>query len=130
MLFTSPRALSAHATAAIIATALLATPAAAQTAKQDFKLVNRTGYELAQLFVSPSKSDAWGADVLGKATIPDGETAHVTFRSAAPGCIWDLKVVYSDDDSSAVWRNIDLCKITTITIRYNRNTDTTTAKFD
>lgn len=115
---------------AILATALLATPAQAQTAKQDFNLVNRTGYELAELFVSPSKSDAWGKDILGKATIPDGESAHITFSNAAPGCIWDLKVVYSDDDSSAVWRNIDLCKIETITIRYNRNTDTTSASFD
>ena len=123
-------AFKAATTAAIVSAALLATPAQAQTAKQDFQLANRTGYELAQLFVSPSKSDAWGGDILGNATIPDGESARITFSNAATGCIWDLKVVYSDDDSSAVWRNINLCKIETITIRYNRNTDTTSASFD
>ena len=114
----------------ILAGALFAAPAAAQTAKQNFTLVNRTGYELAELYVSPGKSDAWGRDILGKSTIGDGESADVTFSNAATGCIWDLKVVYTDDGSSAYWRGIDLCRISTITIRYNRGSDTTSATFD
>lgn len=116
--------------APLVAPTFLASPAEAQTAKQNFKLVNRTGYELGELYVSPSKSDAWGRDILGKSTIEDGDSAEITFNNNTPGCIWDLKVVYTDDSSSAVWRNIDLCRISTITIRYNRNTDTTSATFD
>jgi hypothetical protein len=38
--------------------------------------------------------------------------------------------VYHDDDSSAVWHDIDLCSVAKITIRYNRKTDTTSATFD
>jgi hypothetical protein len=41
-----------------------------------------------------------------------------------------LKVVYSDDDSNAVWTKIDLCTIEKITIHYNRTSNETTATFD
>jgi hypothetical protein len=116
--------------ATILAAGLFTAPGLAQSARQDFVLVNRTGYELSELYVSPSKSDEWGDDILNDESIPNGETANVTFRRSAKGCLWDLKVVYSDDDSSAVWRSIDLCKISRITIRYNRNTDKTSASFD
>lgn len=116
--------------ATMLGVGLFTGPALAQSGRQDFTLINRTGYELSELYVSPNKSDEWGTDILGKATIPDGETANVKFSRSATGCMWDLKVVYSDDDSSAVWRSIDLCKISRITIRYNRNSDTTSASFD
>ena len=42
----------------------------------------------------------------------------------------DLKVTYSDDDSSAVWEKIDLCTVEKITIHYNRKSDETSATFD
>ena len=34
--------------------------------QQDFKLVNKTGYTIAELYVSPSKINNWQDDVLGK----------------------------------------------------------------
>lgn len=106
------------------------TAAIAQEAKQDFTLVNKTGYELKALFVSPTKSDDWEDDVLGQDTLGDKQSLDIKFHRAAKSCHWDLKVVYSDDDSSAVWANIDLCTVEKITLHYNRSTDTTTATFD
>jgi hypothetical protein len=47
----------------------LTAPSFAQDAKQDFKLLNKTGYELKALYVSPSKSDDWGEDILGQGRI-------------------------------------------------------------
>jgi hypothetical protein len=44
--------------------------------------------------------------------------------------MFDLKVVYSDDDSSAVWEKIDLCTVEKITIHYDRKNDVTKATFD
>jgi hypothetical protein len=132
----SPFVLKATLAAALLAAPLVAPallaplPAQAQTAKQNFTLVNRTGYELGELYVAPARTNAWGRDVLGKSTIEDGDSAEITFNNNTPGCLWDIKVVYTDDDSSALWRNIDLCRISTITIRYNRNTDVTSATFD
>ena len=108
----------------------IATSALAAEAKQDFTLVNKTGYELDAVFVSPGHGDAWGEDVMGRDTLDDGESVHITFKRAEKSCEWDLKVVYKVDDSSAVWHDIDLCTVSKITIRYNKNTDKTTASYE
>ena len=121
------KAFFAAAFAAVLA---FAVPAMAQDAKQDFKLVNKTGYELKALYVSPSKSDDWGDDVLGQDTLSDGQAVNVHFSSKAKTCKWDLKVTYSDDDSNAVWEKIDLCTVEKITIKYDRKNDVTSATFD
>ena len=121
------RSLLAASTVAVCAFAI---PATAQEAKQDFTLVNKTGYELKEVYVSPNKIADWQEDVLGQDTLADGDHVHIHFVRAAKTCRWDLKVVYSDDDSSAVWGNIDLCSVDRITIRYNRKSDETTATFE
>lgn len=104
--------------------------ASAQEAKQDFTLSNRTGYELKEVYVAPSASDEWEDDVLGTGTLATGASIDIKFHRAAKTCKWDLKVVYTVDSSNAVWKNIDLCSVDKITIRYNKSTDTTTASFD
>ena len=116
--------------AVIIAFFAVIAPAGAQEAKQDFKLVNKTGYEFKALYVSPSKSDDWGDDILGEQSVGDGQVVNVHFSPKAHTCHWDLKVTYTDDDSNAVWGNIDLCTIEKITIFYDRKTDVTKAVFD
>jgi len=55
---------------------------------------------------------------------------NVHFSPKANTCHWDLKVTYSDDGSSAVWTDIDLCTVEKITIFYDRKTDVTKATFD
>ena len=114
---------------ALLATVLFA-PAQAQEAKQDFTLVNNTGYDISEVYVSPSKANDWEEDVLGEDELEDGDDQHIVFHRAGKTCFWDLKVVYSEDDSSAVWKEIDLCKVSKITIKYNRKSDTTSAVFD
>lgn len=116
--------------AAFAAVLTIAVPAVADDAKQDFKLVNKTGYELKALYVSPSKSDDWEDDILGQDTLDDGQSVNVHFSPKAHTCKWDLKVVYADDNSSAVWGNVDLCTIEKITIHYDRKNDVTKASFD
>lgn len=116
--------------AAVLAAFALAAPAQAQDAKQDFKLINATGYELNALYISPSKSDDWGDDVLGQDVLSDGQSVNVHFSPKVRTCKWDLKVTYSDDNSSAVWNDIDLCSVEKITIHYDRKNDVTRATFD
>jgi hypothetical protein len=100
-------------------------------ARQDFDLTNKTGYEISEVYVAPSAIDDWQNDVLGTGTLPDGTNAHIHFSNApANVCKFDLKVVYKDDGSKAVWQGIDLCEVGKITIHYNRSTDTTSATFD
>ena len=113
-----------------LALALSFTGPAHAEGRQDFDLANRTGYEIKEVYVSPSKSDDWEEDVLGDGTLPDGNSVHIKFHRATQSCNWDLKVVYTDDDSSAVWQNVNLCEIEKVTIHYNRKSDTTSATFD
>lgn len=115
---------------AAIAVPQFVTPVAAQQARQNFTLVNRTGYVLSEVYVSPTKSDDWQEDVLGQDTLDDGQRVNIRFKRSTTTCRWDLKVVYEVDSSTAVWSNINLCEIERITIRYNKNTDTTSASFD
>ena len=99
-------------------------------AKQDFVLINKTGYEIKEVFVSPGNSDDWEEDVLGQGTLGDGQKVEIKFHRSATGCKWDVKVVYTDDGSSAIWHDVDLCEVSKITIKYNRSTDTTSATYE
>lgn len=104
--------------------------ARAQEAKQDFKLVNKTGYEIKEVYVSPSKSTDWEEDILGDGVLPDREGREIHFHRSTKTCHWDLKVVYTIDSSNAVWDDIDLCSVEKITIHYDKDADKTTATFD
>lgn len=104
--------------------------AQAEEAKQDFKLVNKTGYEIKEVYVSPSKSTDWEEDILGEGVLEDKGAREIHFHRSVKSCHWDLKVVYTVDSSSAVWDDIDLCSVEKITIHYDKDADKTTATFD
>jgi len=117
--------------AAAMAVALLSASAPAiSQGRQNFTLVNETGYDIAELYVSPSNAADWQEDVLGENILEDGDEFEVRFQRSTRTCLWDIKVVYDDDDSSAEWGDIDLCKVSEVTIRYNRRSRTTTATFN
>ena len=89
----------------------------------DFTLVNQTGYDLREVYISPANRNAWGRDRLGKDTLDNNKSRLFTFSDNA-NCVQDLRVVFDDDDSSVVWKGLDLCEINKLTIKYNRRTDT------
>src|SRR5690349_12660386 len=72
----------------------------------DFKLINRTGLIIAELYVSPASSDKWGKDILGKDVLANGESADITFSASADECNWDMKIVDEDDDS-VEWESLN-----------------------
>jgi len=98
----------------------------AKAGDQDFKLVNKTGYDIAQVYVSPMKSDNWGDDVMGSDVLADGSAVDITFHHSTTACHWDLKVVYTDKET-AVWHDVNLCEIEKITIHWNKDSGDTTA---
>ena len=104
--------------------------AQAEDSKQGFKLVNKTGYEIKEVYVSPAKSTDWEEDILGEGVLPDLSARDIHFHRSAKSCHWDLKVVYSEDSSSAIWSGIDLCTVEKIIIHYDKDADTTTADFE
>lgn len=104
----------AIASAAAFAGVLLsATTALAQ--EQDFTVINRTGYVVVTMNVSPSDSTQWGPDILGSEVLADGESAEVSFDVAEDDCYWDIRVTYDDGDTGD-WRQINLCETSTITL--------------
>ncbi|MGO4871712.1 MAG: hypothetical protein ACLPGW_14065 [Roseiarcus sp.] len=114
----------------IVAMAAFIGTAQAQEAKQDFTLVNKTGYEIKEVYVSPSKSTDWEDDILGDGVLDDRSSRDIHFHRSTKTCHWDLKVVYTVDSSDAVWNDIDLCTVEKITIHYDKDADKTSATFD
>lgn len=113
------------ATAVVILAAGASAGALAQ-GKQDFRLSNRTGYTISEVYVAPSKSTDWEEDVMGRDTLDDGAYVDISFPKREKTCKYDLKVVY-DDDETAEWQGFDLCSVSKISLRYNRKTGDTWA---
>ena len=60
--------------------------------KQDFTLVNATGVEIDKVFISPHDSNDWEEDILGRDTLPDGESVDIKFQRNEKAAMWDLRV--------------------------------------
>jgi hypothetical protein len=92
----------------------------ARGGKQDFVLHNETGVEIHELYISPHSSNEWGDDVLGKKTLPSGESVKVTFDDQEKNVKWDLKV--GDGNKHSIeWENLDLSKISEVTLHYKES---------
>lgn len=87
----------------------------------DFTLLNRTGYTLREVYVSPSHKNAWGKDRMGDGFLDNGKSRLFKFSDKS-ACKQDLKVVFDDDDSEVIWEEFDLCELSKITLKYNRKT--------
>lgn len=108
--------------------ALLAAPASSLRAgDQDFVLVNKTGYDIAEVYVSPANDKEWGEDIMGKDTLDDGDRVTIEFSHKEKECDWDMKIVF-DDEEEAVWEDFNLCKVREITLRYEGKRPTATFK--
>jgi hypothetical protein len=92
---------------------------AAQNAKLDFTLVNKTGLTIVELYVSPAKSDEWGEDILGQDVLKNNEKVDIGFSPKARTCAWDLKIVDEDKDD-VEWANLNFCEANEITLMYER----------
>ncbi|ARO54412.1 exported protein of unknown function [Methylorubrum extorquens] len=104
----------------LLATAALAPNLALAQGKQDFTLVNRTGYQIDEVYVGPVNQSHWGQDVMGKDAIANGDTADITFNGGSNACKWDIKVVYNDGDESE-FRGVNLCDVSKVTLFWNRS---------
>ena len=94
--------------------------------EQDFKLVNKTGYQIDEVYVSRASSRSWGADVMGRGTLDADSAVDISFDAPPNVCRWDMKVKYEDGDT-AEWGNLNLCNIETVTLYWDRKNSTTRA---
>ena len=105
------------------ATVFVGLSGAASASDADFKLVNRTGYQIDNVYVGAHSSDSWGKDIMGKGSLGDDETVNITFPHGGSACMFDIKVKYNDGDE-AEWSNINLCEYEKISL-YWKNKQTT-----
>jgi|SRR2546423_4827908 len=90
---------------------------AQQGAAQDFTLVNKTGVEIHKVYISPHDKDDWEEDILGKDTLPNGETVDIKFHRNESAENWDLRI--EDSKGNAIeWENLNLLKISKLTLFY------------
>jgi hypothetical protein len=100
--------------------------APAYAGDQDFKLVNKTGYDISEVYLSTINDNNWGDDVMGTDTLENDESVDISFARSEDACHWDLKVIYTDKEV-AIWHNVNLCEISKITIHWNKNSGATSA---
>jgi len=109
---------------AIITQAL---PVHADNDKLDFTLVNKTGYGIKGVYVSPTASTDWGDNLISK-PLENGDSLAITFSEKAKAEKWDIRIEWVDEGDAVVWKGYKLPEITKITLHYDRKTDETTAE--
>jgi hypothetical protein len=88
-----------------------------QGSKQDFTLDNETGVEIHKVYVSPHDANDWQEDILGKDTLPSGQSVDIKFSPKEQAAMWDLRV--EDSQGNAIeWENLNLLKISKVTLHY------------
>ena len=109
----------------VIAIATLSGSSSFAADDRNVTVVNGTGYGIKFLgFNNPGDND-WSDNELGK-VLDDGDDVYVKFNTADKGCKWNFRISWADAGyPDVLWRNVDLCKIDKLTLRYNRSSDTT-----
>ena len=114
---------------ALIALAVAFTPSPTKAESAlDFVLVNDTGYTIDKIFVSPTKVEEWGEDVMGQDQLENGKSVKIHFSPKHEGISkWDIKVVFTDNENR-YWTGLDLSTISEVTIHYKDDHATATWK--
>ena len=85
--------------------------AAVVSAVGNVTIINKTGYTIYYLKISPASADDWGDDWLGDDVLVDGDNITLDLADAgyAKQCEFDIKAVDEDEDSYIQW-DVDLCE--------------------
>jgi hypothetical protein len=93
--------------------------------QRNVNIVNATGYGIKFLGFNNPGDDDWSDNELGS-VLRNGGSVYVKFNTADDGCVWNFKIEWADPGYPGVlWRDVDLCQISTLTLRYDRANDTT-----
>ncbi len=110
-----------------LGSALGLAPATLLAGEQDFWVVNRTGFTIDEIQVTPHNSKDWGDDILGKDSLADGEKVEIVFRRKEKAKLWDLRVEDEGGDEY-IWYDLDLLAISEVTLFYKKGKATATFK--
>ena len=82
-------------------------------ADDSFTLHNYTAKPMVKLFVTESKSDNWGPNILPQA-VPAGKDVKVSWTHGETECKWDVRGEF-DDGSHAEVDDVDFCSVDEVT---------------
>jgi hypothetical protein len=91
---------------ALVALLIGLTAAGTAQAQNRFWLENQSGITIREAYVSASRVDFWGPDILGASVLPPGQRVWVT--PAFGDCVLDVRVVYMDGRAEER-RNVNAC---------------------
>ncbi len=93
-------------------------------------VVNGTGYGIKFLGFNNPGDDDWSDNELPPGSVlPHGNSVYVKFNTADDGCTWNFKIDWADPGyPGVVWKDINLCQVTTVTLKYDRASDKTSAE--
>jgi hypothetical protein len=113
--------------AAIVLLAMLAAPSSYAADQRNVYVINGTGYGIKFLGFNTPDDDEWDDNELGEnAVLPNGNGVYVKFNDEDDGCTWNFLIKWADPGyPDVIWHNVNLCKITKLTLRYNRAKDET-----
>lgn len=99
----------------ILPAAFMVLGAAAPALAQDpsFRLNNRSGTTINEVYTSSSARQDWGRDLLGANVLQSGQT--LTIRVPNGQCLNDIRVVYANGRSQD-WRQQNTCQLTDFNI--------------
>ena len=112
-------------TLALLFVFVTAALAQARAGDQDFTLVNKTGFDIHSVYVSPHRTDEWEEDILGRDVLANGDHVDIKFSRTTKGKSWDLKVA-DKDGKGYVWENINLLEVSKVTVEYKDGKATAT----
>lgn len=80
----------------------------------EFRVWNRSGRTINEIYVSSSSNNSWGRDRLGQQVLQPGQ--YWTIRQSESGCSFDLRWVFADGRAGER-RNINACQISEMNIQ-------------
>ena len=111
----------------IAAFVTLATTSTFAADERNVYVINGTGYGIKFLGFNTPDDDEWDDNELGDhGVLTNGNGVYVKFNEADEGCVWNIRISWADPGyPDVMWHDVDLCKISKITLRYNRSSDQT-----
>lgn len=78
-----------------------------------FTLINKTGFEIIDLYVSPASQNEWGDEILTVDTIPDKERMNVNVSRKEKAENWDI-LVNNENGVRFTYPSLKLSEVSTL----------------
>jgi hypothetical protein len=109
----------------VVAVATLSGSSSFAADDRNVTVVNGTGYGIKFLGFNNPGDNEWSDNEISS-PLANGGSVYVKFNNADKGCKWNIRIDWADAGYPGVlWKDIDLCTVDVLTLKYDRASDTT-----